>query len=375
MRKEPTVRTRQMLASVFNERLDKTHKDLLQLGRYQYDTNLVKTYLIEAHLRGSRPSEFLRDLFPGALGRKKALHYEVEESEEEDLTIIRASEGAREANLYVDTSDPRFWRVHSMSYTEIVDTILSALVRRSTRVDHAWLPISELQRIAKEGVLQGMGLEYEQRVHDRLDHQRRRFRLQSIATDATEVVEALRRDDHLAGTIALSKVRVRHYSEDGNSFCYDNVAYDGRTTVRGNSFEVHLAFINSLYNRYSETVRGFESNVAIASEADRLSGIPVTIRFPFQLEDLDRFCKTLFTASPPFRFVGTAAEVTPKMYKASVVDQHVGSTVQAEVTRGFLRFYLPAGGCGNSILRLFTNLQHHFDARVELLNPITGEVL
>ena len=44
------------------------------------------------------------------------------------------------------------------------------------------------------------------------------------------------------------------------------------------------------------------------------------------------------------------------------VDLHVGGLLRVDVGEQWLRVYLPQGGCGNSVVRLVSNLQHRFDA-------------
>ena len=39
-----------------------------------------------------------------------------------------------------------------------------------------------------------------------------------------------------------------------------------------------------------------------------------------------------------------------------------------ELSPEFMRVYLAPGGCGNSLARLYTNLQHHYNSQVEAVD-------
>jgi hypothetical protein len=41
--------------------------------------------------------------------------------------------------------------------------------------------------------------------------------------------------------------------------------------------------------------------------------------------------------------------------------------VEVEITRHWMRVYLPRGSCGNVLARLFTNLQHALHSDIELV--------
>lgn len=55
-----------------------------------------------------------------------------------------------------------------------------------------------------------------------------------------------------------------------------------------------------------------------------------------------------------------------RMRRVHAVDLHVGRRLVVEIGNDFLRVYLPTEACGNSLLRLYTNLQHTFDSKVQM---------
>ena len=50
------------------------------------------------------------------------------------------------------------------------------------------------------------------------------------------------------------------------------------------------------------------------------------------------------------------------------VDLHVGQHLRFDITTNWLRVYLFEGGCGNTVARLASNLQHHFDGALSIVD-------
>lgn len=51
------------------------------------------------------------------------------------------------------------------------------------------------------------------------------------------------------------------------------------------------------------------------------------------------------------------------------VDLHVGQRLRIDVGLDWMRIYLERGGCGNTVARMISNLQHRFDSRLSLADP------
>ena len=60
--------------------------------------------------------------------------------------------------------------------------------------------------------------------------------------------------------------------------------------------------------------------------------------------------------------------------RVHAVDLHIGAPISFEVTPELIRVYLPSGTCANSVLRLYANLQHFYDAEARAFD-LDGEVL
>ena len=50
------------------------------------------------------------------------------------------------------------------------------------------------------------------------------------------------------------------------------------------------------------------------------------------------------------------------------VDLHVGQRLRFDITTDWLRIYLFEGGCGNTVARLVSSLQHPFDGDLSIVD-------
>jgi len=61
--------------------------------------------------------------------------------------------------------------------------------------------------------------------------------------------------------------------------------------------------------------------------------------------------------------------VTDNVALIDAVDLHIGQRLGVEVGRDWMRLYLQAGTCGNTVARLVSNLQTRFDGALSLTDP------
>src|SRR5665213_1468227 len=91
----------------------------------------------------------------------------------------------------------------------------------------------------------------------------------------------------------------------------------------------------------------------------RLVGGPIELTFSRPLTDIDLFLDGLLSSREPFRLWGIANDVSDDYTEIEAVDLHVGQRIRIEVSSTMIRIFLRTGGCGNTIARLVSNLQHH----------------
>ena len=87
--------------------------------------------------------------------------------------------------------------------------------------------------------------------------------------------------------------------------------------------------------------------------------------FSFQMSLYYLFCEKVFSCGEPFRLWGVPIRVAEDFYRVEGFDLHIGNPIQFEIAPEFIRVYMPTGSCGNSVVRLYTNLQHHYDALIQ----------
>ena len=96
--------------------------------------------------------------------------------------------------------------------------------------------------------------------------------------------------------------------------------------------------------------------------------MPIGIRFSRPIPDLPAFCEELFSSRAPFRLWGQPA-ITEDEALVEAVDLHVGQRIGIELGHDWMRVYLYAGSCGNTVARLISNLQTRFDGALALTHP------
>jgi hypothetical protein len=170
------------------------------------------------------------------------------------------------------------------------------------------------------------------------------------------------------------------------------VKRSGLFVAHGEDFVHHAQFVRTVVGRYAKLINAIEalaldfspqpSNKARASglapEVDdfagaSFSGAPIGIRFSRQITDLPAFCDELFSARAPLRLWGRP-EMAEDSAVVDAVDLHMGQRLGIEIGRDWMRVYLTAGSCGNTVARLVSNLQTSFDSALSLSQPGLQEV-
>jgi hypothetical protein len=381
------------MAERLEEVMSHAYTDLEERQRLEAGTSLLKTYLLEAHSGNAGHRDILRILAasfsPEMLGQHSRAN--VHETQEEFFYRITAQWATNNAEFYVDASDRRFWILHSASNSRKADNILHRVIANDTHLDSAWLPMQLLERVADMGTFKGLHLDYDHREVPDVEFEEpdapvEYLKMQLWGNRAREVLRILRQPDAFANATTLSKVKIKHYLDrdvDDDSFSLDEVKWDGKITARGTSFQSHINLVNSIYRSYSEKVRGFEQRFSLRFEEPAanqphvhmtMDGEPLTITFSRPIGDLKKFMEAIFGGTDPFRLWGVPVSIGQNYFRVTAVDLHVTNRITFEIAPDFMRVYLPDGSCGNTIVRLYTNLQHYYDSQV-ILAAGGGETL
>ena len=369
------VRDRQQLAQLLDERMNNTYSSLTDEQELEPGSSLLKSYLLEAHRPPSRQavlSDTLRDLLP-AIPRASVNVFPADET---SLATVEVESADQRMSLYVDSTNARYWVVHSLGESTAVDSVITRIVSHSTALDRAWLPADFLRRVADMGAFRGLGLDYDRRLIPDVDFEApdapvESLKMQLWGNKAADILSLLQRHDAFPSETTLSKVKVKYWQDRGvpEYFAVDDVKFDGKITARGTSFQSHSELLGAISDMYAHQVTLIEDSHRIASEAYgdafTLAGEPVALQLSRPIPDLDVFCDSLFSCGPPFRLWGVPISSRTGQRVVHALDLHVGQPLHVEINPTRITLYLPSGVCGNTVLRFYTNLQHHYDARVQ----------
>lgn len=171
--------------------------------------------------------------------------------------------------------------------------------------------------------------------------------------------------------IPQSQVGINVFDEHLGSFT-EFVSHEGRFLAKGDDFGFHQSIVRRVVQRYRRFVEGAERRslrwVELPEGGARPHGTPITLRFSRPIPDLDFFLDELFSAREPFRLWGVPQRDDEHSAEVEAVDLHVGQRLRFDVTTEWLRVYLFEGGCGNTVARLASNLQHYFDGALSIVD-------
>lgn len=101
----------------------------------------------------------------------------------------------------------------------------------------------------------------------------------------------------------------------------------------------------------------------------KVTGGPIAIRFSKPIHDQAAFLSELFSSRAPFWLWGRPAVTAGGFAEVAAVDLHVGQQLRIDVGNDWMRIYLEKRDGGNAVARLVSNLQRHFDAALQMVDP------
>jgi hypothetical protein len=287
-----------------------------------------------------------------------------------EISILRLEYENRVGTFYVDSTDKRFLVLYTNDLVEIADPLYNRLVHSTSNYfDKIWLPTEVLDDLSKlsGNVFKGFGLKYSDFFASvERDQTLDELRVAATGPLSSEALNALNTSKKLGNKLSYSKMRVLRGNDE--SFATDELRFNGRIiTTSGDSAEDHVSFVDIIrkfYRRLIEHVEG--SSIGVRKVEDRmlLEGHAFDLELNREIDDLDRFTRILLNSRKPFRLWGLKNKVFPNMQKVAAVDLHTGDPIDLEITPSLIRVYLPKKACGNTVLRLYVNLQHHFDSSI-----------
>lgn len=316
----------------------------------------LKTFVVEAHVESTATN--LHDVF-GATA-------EVSKTDEAFLWRVFSDR----AELWIDALDPRFWSVHTWSPSDDARRFLKERIERRRDLDFMWIPSTHLERI-RSAQFDSFGSRFRANVLI-ANRGMESMRIAASGRDSEELIEYIRGNPKFSGALAVHEIGFNE-RDDELGCTREVVNREGRFRAKGDSFALHQAVVARAVEGYRAFVDLIEQRAIRVTGIDeggwRYGGAPILLRFSQPVTDLDRLLAILFSSSEPYRLWGVPREVSDGLFHVEAVDLHVGRRVPMDVTDRWLRFHLDENGCGNSVTRLITNLQHTVDADVRLIDP------
>lgn len=375
---ESHILSRRQLFDFLQGQMQDSYTSLKETQRLSNESNLIKSYIIEANSTDrftENPEGWLNSLF----GTDGQLHHHVKliPTEEEAFYQLLINVKNNELRLFIDAAtDKRFWLAYSVSESQSLDRWLEALVKRSTEFDFVWLWPRFLERIQEQGHFRGFGLDYDFRKFEMGDAETTTYlKMQLWGGENTQnIYRILQNDPDFSSKVVLSKVRFKQLgenSDDSNIFAIQDAKYNGKFTARGTDLSTHLLTLNGVRSQYKEQVLEIEDKCAIRWVENDYGGIsvegfaihflPKDFKIPASL-----MADKLFDGTEPFRLMGFPNVVDEYFVVMDVVDLHTGGKLSIEIHPDVMTIYLPEKTCGNSIARLYTNIQHTFNVGFEV---------
>jgi hypothetical protein len=319
----------------------------------------TKTFVLEVHSQD--PVAYLRGLVGAG---------NVEETKDAFLFRVHLPIGT----VWVDQLDERFWSFHTDMPAREAARFLKEHVDSRRDLDWIWLPSEHLRHVWPGARSRRVRTDFEgaHLLGDSAAAQD--LRVQLSGSDAEALLDYISGDERYRSAVSFDSVQVLLNDPD-LGWVTEALNRMGRFAVAGDSLEFHLQFVRAVVLRYRKLVTLFEDRAItwqFFEDRDQgggyVVGQPITIQFSRTVEDLSRFLNELCAARLPFRLWGVP-QVTDGVAEVEAVDLHVGQRLRLDVGDSWMRVYLEAGNCGNTVARLISNLQHRFDGALSLADP------
>lgn len=285
----------------------------------------------------------------------------------DDIKILTMKHGSGNGRLqfYMDTADKRYLLFHTDELAEDANAAIEALVEDDKhKLDHTWFHSSLMERWAKglNGEFSGYVINYGGLLREK----NVTLKMEASGTEASRMYESLAQiqgNDRIMSHEAIEMSRGSKRALAGR--VEERISNTGHFSIkRGRSIQDHLHIVGDCKDDYAGMVANVEKcrmGLTLRNGSRTYVGKPIEIMYP-KIEKLEQFVGTMFRATRPFRLWGIKIKREDDYYSVPAVDLHEGSPIDFEITPEFMRVYIRKGSCGNTILRLLTNLQIHYSA-------------
>lgn len=317
----------------------------------------IKTYLIESN------SPNLNNL--------RQDRVMVKDTPNKILKSFIFNKNGKNYELVLDISDERFWMIYSLYDSEKSQKIINDWVlRNDSKLDFVWFPSKLLEKYMGLGTETGFSLKYINKFRTNGD-KKINVSMRFWGDSGKDILESLRKNTPIGKGTSLSGISLNYSVEDG--FAKENISNFGRfTLLSATSIDPHFLLLDKIKRNYSNIINVIESNHRVEGHKTefgmKLKSNPLYIEFPKEIENLEDFVNTIFSARLPFRLSGTIEKSSDDFYRIHAVDLHSKGLVDFEIDPNLMAIYLNDKSCGNIIMRLVTNMQSFMDEKIKLVS-------
>lgn len=328
----------------------------------------AKTFVLEVHT--DDPDAYLTEI----AGRGN-----VQETDDAFLSRVFTHSPA---DFWVDRLQPRFRVFRTAGPSAPAAAWLRDRVESRRDTDWMWLPSAHLRYIAPDALQRRVRTEFDGKRLVGSDDAARDLKVQLSGSHAERLLDSITNLPDYRSAVSFSSIEVDLDDPDLGSL-RESVRRWGAFAAHGEQFTHHALFVQTVIGRYARLVESIEAmslrfdplgeeSASARHDAEAggasFAGTPIGIRFSRPIPDLPAFCEELFSSRAPFRLWGQPA-VTGSEALVEAVDLHVGQRIGIELGCDWMRVYLYAGSCGNTVARLISNLQTRFDGALALTHP------
>lgn len=344
----------------------------------------LKTHVIETH--GAKTLDEARQRLEAAVETDGA---ELTPTDDASLflltTTLDIDQGAEQAGFWVDTANPRFWLLHAKTKADPTRQALRRLVAHNPELDVAWLPRHQMRLLQHRFSPFGFRLGFDERLFYKgrdiadLEEPTHKLAVEHAGVGAESMYELFEANELTRRAMAVAEVAFWERGNSGTQVM--RLSRDGRLLSQGQSLDSHLGAAHLMLGHYERFVRELEHRFALRiREADNgdvlIEGRPLALQaakpegFAFK-----QLVERLVSGVEPFRLLGSIDWRDDDLAWVDAVDLHTATAVRLDLTPDWIRMYLGAGLCGNTLARFVTNLQRSYNADLRFLDAASQDLL
>jgi len=352
-----TIQSRRDLFEHLEYTIEGTYDELVDDQELQPGQTMLKTFLIESNVT----PEQLRERIDIAEAREVDF----------DLYELVIRRNGTKHTFFLDSSESRFWTLYTLEESDDAKAVVKDMVSGVRNgLDYTWMPVEQQRDVMDMGEFRDVGVSYEadevfssDYIDDRLDFGD--LSVQSSGRGTSTLFDILDSQEELSSFLSLSAVGIKR--EIGGSFVLERVTHNGRfTTSGGDSIQLHIDTVDEIKNRYADLLQRIEDHHRISYKSKEhgtgIGGTPLVIELDNKIDDVCEFIENIITAKNPLRLWGAKTKLDEQYWKVKGIDLHNNDKYTMEICPEWIRLYLDEEACGNTALRIYSNLQRHYDS-------------